>query len=172
MFPTLPPFALDTSSLRRALRKFGENDSQNITLIGDPCNDENTLLSQLRVAFLRFHNTLVRQVKTASDPTHPAEIFAEAPWLTRWHDQWITLHEFLPETVGQTVVDNIFTKGRKFYSFAVAALPAHAEEDLISAPAPLQWPVKAGPTASSDFRLQYCASRSNSAPMPNCARCC
>ena len=111
------------------------------------------MLSQLRVAFLRFHNTLVRQVKTASDPTHPAEIFAEAPWLTRWHDQWITLHEFLPETVGQTVVDNIFTKGRKFYSFAVAALPAHAEEDLISAPAPLQWPVKAGSTASSGFSI-------------------
>lgn len=43
MFPTLPPFALDTPSLRRALRKFGENDGQNITLIGDPCNDENTL---------------------------------------------------------------------------------------------------------------------------------
>ena len=32
MFPALPPFALDTPSLRRALKKFGKNGGQNITL--------------------------------------------------------------------------------------------------------------------------------------------
>jgi hypothetical protein len=33
----------------------------------------------------------------------------------RWHYQWIILHEFLPATVGQELVDKILTNGRQFY---------------------------------------------------------
>jgi hypothetical protein len=39
----------------------------------------------------------------------------EAQRLTRWHYQWIILNEFLPITVGQELVDNILTNGRRFY---------------------------------------------------------
>jgi hypothetical protein len=35
----------------------------------------------------------------------------------RWHYQWIIIHEFLPATVGQKMVDKVLEKGRKFYDW-------------------------------------------------------
>jgi Animal haem peroxidase len=99
-------------------------NSQSTPLIGDPRNDENLVLSQLQLAFLRFHNACVAHVKADAGLTHPAEVFAEAQRLVRWHYQWIILNEFLPKTVGQAMVDDIMSKGRKFYipvEFSVAA---------------------------------------------------
>jgi Animal haem peroxidase len=75
------------------------------------------VLSQLQVAFIKFHNAIVDYVKTEFGLTHPAEVFAEAQRLTRWHYQWIILHEFLPLTVGQPMVDSILNDGRKFYKW-------------------------------------------------------
>jgi Animal haem peroxidase len=92
-------------------------NSQNTPLIGDPRNDENLVLSQLQVAFLKFHNAMVAKVKADFGLTHPTQIFLEAQRLTRWHYQWIIVHEFLPKTVGQTMVDSILTDGRKFYNW-------------------------------------------------------
>ena len=91
-------------------------NSQNTPLIGDPRNDENLVLSQMQVAFIKFHNNLVTKLK-AEGLTNPVEIFLEAQRLTRWHYQWIILHEFLPKTVGQALVDDILQNGRKFYQW-------------------------------------------------------
>jgi hypothetical protein len=92
-------------------------NSQGTPLIGDPRNDENLVLSQLQLAFLRFHNACVTHVKTDAGLTHPAEVFAEAQRLVRWHYQWIILHEFLPKTVGAEMVKDILDNGRKFYKW-------------------------------------------------------
>ncbi|HMY90157.1 MAG TPA: heme peroxidase family protein, partial [Nitrosomonas sp.] len=91
-------------------------NSQNTPLIGDPRNDENLVLSQMQVAFIKFHNNLVIRLK-AEGLTNPVEIFLEAQRLTRWHYQWIILHEFLPKTIGQALVDDILQNGRKFYQW-------------------------------------------------------
>lgn len=92
-------------------------NSQLTPLIGDPRNDENVILSQLQVAFLRFHNACVDYVKNEIGLTAPGEVFAEAQRIVRWHYQWIILHEFLPKTCGQAVIDDILTNGRKFYKW-------------------------------------------------------
>jgi Animal haem peroxidase len=103
---------------RDGVEKFDlPRNSQGTPLIGDPRNDENLVLSQLQLAFLRFHNACVSYVKSEFGLTHPAEVFAEAQRLTRWHYQWIIVHEFLPATVGQPLVDDILSKGRKFYKW-------------------------------------------------------
>jgi hypothetical protein len=91
-------------------------NSQNTALIGDPRNDENTIVSQLHLAFLKFHNAVVDKLK-ADGSVSPGEIFAEAQRLVRWHYQWIVLHEFLPHTVGKEVVKDILKNGRKFYDW-------------------------------------------------------
>jgi hypothetical protein len=98
-----------------ALRDLPRN-SQNTALIGDPRNDENLIVSQLHLAFLKFHNAVVDRVLD-EDVTDPNEAFDEAQRLVRWHYQWIILHEFLPATVGQSLVDNILEKGRRFYDW-------------------------------------------------------
>src|SRR5215207_1033856 len=86
-------------------------NSQNIAITGDPRNDENLIVSQLHLAFLKFHNAVVEE-QPGGDPS---AIFDEAQRLVRWHYQWIILNEFLPATVGQELVDKILTNGRRFY---------------------------------------------------------
>ena len=91
-------------------------NSQNTAIIGDPRNDENLIVSQLHLAFLKFHNAVVDRVLDGGI-TDPNEAFDEAQRLVRWHYQWIILHEFLPTTVGQGLVDDILKKGRRFYDW-------------------------------------------------------
>jgi len=92
-------------------------NSQNVALIGDPRDDENLIISQLQVAFLKFHNATIDHVKTKVKLTNPDEIFSEAQRLVRWHYQWIVIHEFLKKTCGAAVVEDILANGRKHYKW-------------------------------------------------------
>jgi hypothetical protein len=92
-------------------------NSQKVALIGDPRDDENLIISQLQVAFLKLHNAAVEYVRTRFKLTHPGQAFAEAQRLVRWHYQWMVLHEFLPKTCGQAVVDDVLQNGRRFYKW-------------------------------------------------------
>lgn len=92
--------------------------SQLIALTGDPRNDENMMVSQLHLAFLRFHNTVVADVIADLGPGYTVdEIFAEAQRIVRWHYQWIVLHEFLPHTVGAAMTEDVLTNGPTFYTW-------------------------------------------------------
>jgi len=92
-------------------------NSQNTALVGDPRNDENLIVSQLHLAFLKFHNAVVNKVKQESGLLNPNLVFAEAQRIVRWHYQWMIIHEFLPLTVGQDLVTRILRNGRKFYKW-------------------------------------------------------
>ena len=61
-------------------------------LIGDPRNDENIIVSQLQLTWLRFHNKVVDRV--AGDNRCGAAL-RRRPRLVRWHYQWMILHDFL-----------------------------------------------------------------------------
>ena len=92
-------------------------NSQNVAIIGDPRNDENLIVNQLHLAMLKFHNALVDHVRARG--TTGAQVFEEAQRLTRWHYQWMIIHEFLPRTVGGDVVRDVLnTPPRdRFYQF-------------------------------------------------------
>ena len=92
-------------------------NGQNVALIGDPRDDENMILAQLQVGFLKFHNAVVDRVKAGSGLTGSDEIFGEAQRIVRWHYQWVVVHEFLRRTCGDAVVDDILENGRKFYKW-------------------------------------------------------
>ncbi|MBL8553715.1 MAG: hypothetical protein JNL41_05515 [Phenylobacterium sp.] len=92
-------------------------NSQRVALIGDPRNDENLIVNQLQVAFLKFHNAAVDYVKTKIKLKAPDQVFAEAQRLVRWHYQWILIHEFLKKTCGEAVVNDVLENGRKFYKW-------------------------------------------------------
>ena len=94
-------------------------NSQNTALIGDPRNDENVIVSQLQLAFLKFHNAVVDQVM-ADGISDPNQAFPEAQRLVRWHYQWIVLHHFLRRTVGDETWSDVLgvgqaTTNRKFF---------------------------------------------------------
>ena len=69
--------------------------------IGDGRNDENLIIAQLHLAFLRFHNAAVDWVRTHEpERIGVAQVFLRARDLTRWTYQWLCVHDFL-ETVTQ-----------------------------------------------------------------------
>ena len=91
-------------------------NSQRVALIGDPRNDENLIVSQLHLAFARFHNRVVADVTAdLGAGVTPQEIFAEAQRVVRWHYQWLVLHEFLPHTVGDALTNDVLSNGPRHY---------------------------------------------------------
>jgi hypothetical protein len=75
-----------------------QRNSQGRAIIGDPRNDENILISQLQLLFIKFHNT-VYDTEFADMP-HGRARFEAAQTFVRWHYQWLVLNEFLPRLVG------------------------------------------------------------------------
>ena len=87
---------------------------QGRALIGDPRNDENVIVGQLHLTFLRFHNMVVKRLTAEGfnagpqDPTVLDRLFEEAQRQVRWHYQWIVIKDFLPRICGEAVVNDIF----------------------------------------------------------------
>jgi hypothetical protein len=85
-------------------------------IIGDPRNDEHLMIAGLHCAFLLFHNRAVDYVRDQGVLTDTMDVFAEARRLTTWHYQWLILHEYLPQIVGQAILDDVLRRGRRFYT--------------------------------------------------------
>src|SRR5215216_1839451 len=90
--------ALDRQDLPR--------NEQGRALIGDPRNDENIIIGQLHLAFIKFHDRVVDRVKADKDLSGSA-LFDEARRLVPWHYQWVVVHDFLRRVAGDAVVDDI-----------------------------------------------------------------
>lgn len=99
--PAAQPMLYDKAQFGRFLLNAEENDlqrnSQGTALISDHRNDENRLINQLHLLFLKFHNAVLANLATGADDQQK---FEDAQRLVRWHYQWIVLNEFLPRTVG------------------------------------------------------------------------
>ena len=103
-------------SIDGSTRRDVPRNSQNVALVGDPRNDENLIVSQLHLAILRFHNRVVADVQDELGAGYTAgEIFAAAQRVVRWHYQWLVVHEFLPRTVGQALVDDVLAAGPRHF---------------------------------------------------------
>jgi hypothetical protein len=75
-------------------------------ILGDPRNDENLLVCQHALAIMRFHNAVVDHLRDELVPA--AGLFEEARRLTRWHYQWLVVHDFLPRVVGEETMAKVF----------------------------------------------------------------
>jgi hypothetical protein len=77
-------------------------------IVIDPRNDENLIVAQLHVLFIKFHNRVVRLFKDGDLPETPSEsLFQQARRFVTWHYQWIVLNDFLPAIVRRAVLDDI-----------------------------------------------------------------
>jgi hypothetical protein len=112
-------FKVESGGLFEDLPRTAEGDA----IIADPRNDENLMIAGLHAACLLFHNKAVDLIASNSRRSSPGEIFESARQLTRWHYQWLILHEVLPLFIGQKLVDDILHRGRKFYRPEVAFIP-------------------------------------------------
>jgi hypothetical protein len=118
-----PKFLIGTTV--QAFRNFGNvpaclpNDlprnSEGLALIADHRNDENLVLAQLHLAWLKFHNKVVDMLD--DDTLCAAELFEQARQLVTWHYQWLVLHDFVERIAGPGLVDKVLHEGRRHYRF-------------------------------------------------------
>ena len=106
-------------------------------IIADPRNDENLMIAGLQVAFLLFHNHVVDRLRDDGEDrrltaAHLAEggfalperdeddrrrsVYSEARRLVTWHYHWIIVNEFLPHVIGAPLVNDILSRGPRFYT--------------------------------------------------------
>jgi hypothetical protein len=72
-------------------------------LIGDPRNDENTIVAQIHEVFISLHNRIIDDVnllgprRSAANPQAPSDEirFQQAARLARHHYQWVVVHDYL-----------------------------------------------------------------------------
>jgi len=99
-----PPGKDDNNDLPREPR-VSDPVHDRAALIGDPRNDENTIIAQMHVAFLRAHNELVDRGAT----------FNKARRRLRQHYQHIILHDFLGRIADRDIVDDIIQNGNRVF---------------------------------------------------------
>jgi Animal haem peroxidase len=91
-------------------------EDKTVALIGDGRNDENLIVAQLHVAFLRFHNAVLDWAQ--HQPGYPGddrELFERVRDLVRWHYQWLVVHDYLKTVTLPGVVDKVLLGGNKVF---------------------------------------------------------
>jgi hypothetical protein len=88
---------------------------EGFALIGDHRNDENLVVAQTHLAFLKFHNAVCDRI--AGPGKSPEAVFSEARRIVSWHYQWMVLHDFVERITEPGIVARILERGRKFYRF-------------------------------------------------------
>lgn len=82
-----------------------EKEADRQALIGDPRNDENLIVAQLHVAFIRAHNALIERGLD----------FRAAQTAMRRRYQWAVLHDFLPRVTESATFNDVIANGPKFW---------------------------------------------------------
>jgi Animal haem peroxidase len=98
----------------------GDVNLQTRAFIGDLRNDENLIVAQFHLAFLRFHNNVVKAIEAnpkafGLQGAGPEKRFRVARRLVRFHYQWLVVNDYLPTVTLPGVVDKILVGGNKFY---------------------------------------------------------
>jgi hypothetical protein len=85
--------------------------------IADARNDENLIIAQFHTAYLRFHNAVVDWV-AANESAYSGDEqrFERARQLTRWHYQWLVVHDYLKTVTLTGIADKILLGGPKHYA--------------------------------------------------------
>ena len=133
--PNRSPFLYDRNSKRgeesfmigeTAPSRIGERDfpstqddlprnSQGIALTADPRQDENLIIAQLHVAFLKLHNRVLNGLKRGElggADSAGATLFEQARNIVTWHYQWVVRHDFLREILDPQIFDQTFDDER------------------------------------------------------------
>lgn len=86
-------------------------------LIGDERNDENLVVAQTHLAFLKFHNAVVTHLEATRPDLTGDDQFQEARRIVTWHYQWIVLFDWVERLTEEGIVRQVLHHGRQFYRF-------------------------------------------------------
>lgn len=131
-------------------------------LIGDARNDENLIVAQFHLSFLRFHNKAI-DFLTAKDTGWPAD-FHSAQMLTRLHYQWLIVEGYLKGVCQTAVVDKVLAdRAAQFFKFR-AEYDARNVATRIGNALPLEFSTAAYRFGHSMVRASYDHNKSFGRP--------
>jgi len=108
-------------------------------LIGDTRNDENLVVAQFHLSFLRFHNKAIDFL--SSHPTGWVPDFSSAQALTRLHYQWLIVEGYLKGVCDPAVVERVLKdRASHFFKFR-AEFDARRQNSRIGNALPLEFSV-------------------------------
>ena len=108
-------------------------------LIGDTRNDENLVVAQFHLSFLRFHNKAIDFL--ASHNTGWIADFTSAQALTRLHYQWLIVEGYLKGVCDPAVVDRVVKdRASHFFKFR-AEFDARRQNSRLGNALPLEFSV-------------------------------
>ena len=110
-------------------------------IIADPRNDDNLILAQTHVAFLKFHNAVADFLEKKPDST-PAS-FKDVREKVVKHYQWIALYDLLPKIIDESVLTDLLNNpSKRLFKVGEKAKPSMPVEFSYAA-----------------FRLGHCMAR-------------
>ena len=80
-------------------------DSSGKALIGDPRNDENLVVAQLHLAFIKFHNKIVESLENPNDTPEVTRSRAREKVVNCFHS--IILNDFLPRLLDEPTLQRV-----------------------------------------------------------------
>lgn len=106
--------------LREVMLEFAPAASEKTPLIGDMRNDENLIVAQFHLSFLKFHNKVIDFLKDNQTGWIPD--FASAQALTKLHYQWLIAEQYLPAICNEDILANVKAdKGNGLLEFRLEA---------------------------------------------------
>jgi hypothetical protein len=99
----------DDPAAKDLLRIPSGNPDYGRAVIGDKRNDENSIVCQIQLAFIKFHNAVVKRLK--SDGVPSGQLFKRARQEVTWTYQRIVMEDFLRRVVNTHTYD-FFTQRR------------------------------------------------------------
>ncbi|MBY3255480.1 heme peroxidase [Rhizobium laguerreae] len=135
-----------------AFQKFSDTLPQR-AIIGDNRNDENLVVAQFHLSFLRFHNKAVDYL--ASHDTGWIADFSSAQALTRLHYQWLIVEGYLKGVCDPVVVDRVVEdRASHFFKFR-AEFDARRQNTRLGNALPLEFSTAAYRFGHSMVRAFY-----------------
>ncbi|NNH30294.1 heme peroxidase [Rhizobium sp. SEMIA 4085] len=133
-------------------QKFSDTLPQR-AIIGDNRNDENLVVAQFHLSFLRFHNKAIDYL--ASHDTGWIADFSSAQALTRLHYQWLIVDGYLQGVCDPAVVDRIVNdRASHFFKFR-AEFDARRQNTRLGNALPLEFSAAAYRFGHSMVRAFY-----------------
>lgn len=140
---------INAADVPAALLSGGPASESRKALIGDSRNDENLVVAQFHVAFLRFHNAVLEAQGGGSTPA----AFAKAQKLVRHVYQWLVVNTYLPAVADKAVVDAVVAGSAPIYGKFYDSLKNQIAPGEL--PMPLEFSVAAFRYGHSLIRARY-----------------
>jgi hypothetical protein len=121
-----PQLQIGSGGVHEDVPRTSNGDGTYNAILGDPRNDENLMIAGLHCAHILFYNRVLSELGSIDLSPYPAaqgadlsnahDQFLIARQITLWHYQWLLVNEHLPQIAGQAMVNNVLSKGNKFYN--------------------------------------------------------